>query len=138
LIDRFLLRERLVTCLSSFFGILALTLAAVGLYGVMSYSVTRRTIEIGIRAALGARATAIIWLVLRESLRMVLLGIAIGVPVALAATRLISSQLYGLGPNDPWVIGLAMILILAVSGLAGYLPARRAARVDPMVALRSE
>jgi predicted permease len=138
LIDRFLLRERLVSYLASFFGVLAVVLASVGLYGVMSYSVTRRTTEIGIRTALGAGRGDIIRLVLRETMSLVLLGIVIGVPAALAAARLASNQLFGLKPHDPWTIAAAIVVIVTVSCLAGYLPARKAARVDPIVALRTE
>jgi predicted permease len=138
LIDRALLRERLVTYLSSFFGILALALASIGLYGVMSYVVTRRATELGIRAALGARKGDLVRLVLKESMSLVLLGILIGVPAALAATRLVSSQLYGLKSNDPWTVSAAIAVIVVVAGLAGYLPARRAAGVDPVEALRAE
>ncbi len=127
-----------MTYISSFFGVLALLLASIGLYGVISYSVTRRTTELGIRKALGARTTDIIGLVLRESMGLVAIGVAIAVPSALVATRWVSSQLYGLKPNDPWTIAAGILILASVSCLAGYLPARRAARVDPVVALHSE
>src|SRR5262249_42396281 len=130
--------ERMITRLSSFFGLLALMLACLGLYGIMSYNVAGRTSEIGIRMALGAEARDVIWLVLRETLIMVSIGVAAGVPAMLGATRLISSQLYGLTPADPVSISLAILLLLAVATLAGYVPARRASRVDPMIALRYE
>jgi predicted permease len=131
-------RERLVALLSSFFGLFALMLASVGLYGVMAYSVTRRTREIGIRMALGARSGNVLWLVLRETLLLMVLGIAIGLPAALAATKLAEGLLFGLTATDPLTIALATFAMIAIAVLAGYLPARRAARVDPMVALRYE
>jgi ABC-type antimicrobial peptide transport system permease subunit len=117
---------------------LALLLACIGLFGIMSYSVARRTNEIGIRMALGAGRADVLRLVIREGLTPVLLGICIGLPAAIAGGRFISSLLFGLSPADPLTIVLATILLLAVAALAGYLPARRAARVDPMTALRCE
>jgi predicted permease len=131
-------QERLIAQLVSFFGVLALLLACVGLYGVMGHAVARRTNEIGIRMALGAERHSILWMVLRETLILVIAGIAIGVPVALAAARLVSTQLYGLSAADPLTLAAAVTLLVAVAALAGYLPARRASRVDPMVALRYE
>jgi len=133
-----LAQERLVARLATFFGLLALLLACVGLYGVLSYAVARRTNEIGVRMALGAQARNVLWLVLRETLFLVAIGIAIGLPVALAATRLIKGFLFGLSANDPLTIALAVSLMLAVAALAGYLPARRATKVDPMMVLRQE
>jgi predicted permease len=130
--------ERLIAKLSSAFGLLALLLACIGLYGVLAYSVSRRTSEIGIRIALGARPGDVRWLVLRESLLLILLGSAAGLAAALAAGRWISSQLFGVAPDDPLIFSLATISMLAVGTLAGYLPARRASRVDPMAALRYE
>jgi predicted permease len=137
-VEQSLIGERLIAMLSTFFGLLALILACVGLYGVMSYSVVRRTNEIGIRMALGAARRDVLRLVLQETMLLVALGIAIGLPVALASTRLIRNQLFGLEPNDPLTICAATLLMVAVSVSAGYLPARRASRVDPMVALRHE
>ena len=131
-------QERLFATLSSFFGLLAVMLAAIGLYGVMAYSVTRRRNEIGIRMALGAQRRDVIRLVLRESLLLVALGAGIGLATALATTRLISAQLFGLAPTDPLTITAATLLLLAVATLAGYLPARKAAQTDPMQALRDE
>jgi putative ABC transport system permease protein len=131
-------QERLIALLSSFFGLFALLLAALGLYGVMAYTVARRTREIGIRMALGAQTDGVLWLVLRETLLLVLIGIAIGLPVALAATQLIEGLLFGLTATDPLTIMLATSVMIVIAALAGYLPARRAARVDPMVALHNE
>ena len=136
--DQSLVQERLMAELSSFFGLLALLLACIGLYGVMSYDVARRTREIGVRVALGAEAIDVVRLVMRETLSLVVIGLVAGLIAALATTRLIASLLYDLTPNDPLTIGLAGLLLLTVAALAGYLPARRAARVDPMVALRTE
>jgi ABC-type antimicrobial peptide transport system permease subunit len=137
-IDESLIRERLITLLSSFFSLIALLLAALGLYGVMANAVARRTREIGVRMALGAQARNVLWLVLRETLFLVAIGIAIGLPVALAATRLIKGFLFSLSANDPLTIALAVSLMLAVAALAGYLPARRATKIDPMMVLRQE
>jgi predicted permease len=137
-IDESVSRERLVAMLSSFFGLFALLLASLGLYGVMAYAVARRTREIGIRMALGASAGNVLWLVLRETLLVMTVGIAIGLPAALGAAQLIAGLLFGLTPTDPLTITLATLLMIAISALAGYLPARRASRVDPMVALRYE
>ncbi len=124
--------------LCSVFAILALTIASVGLYGTMSYAVARRTNEIGIRMALGAERRKILGMVMRETLIMAALGVAIGLPAALAATRVISSMLYNLKPTDPLTIMVSASVMIAVAAFAGYLPARRATKVDPMVALRYE
>ena len=133
-----LLQDRLISKLVSFFGVLALLLACVGLYGVMAHAVARRTSEIGIRMALGARGNNIIWMILREVLSLVIAGLLIGVPTALFAGRFISNQLFGLNPSDPvTLIGAALTLTL-VALLAGFLPARRASRVNPLIALRYE
>jgi predicted permease len=137
-VDRSLVQERLVATLSLFFGLLALLLACIGLYGVMSYDVARRTHEIGVRMALGASSRQVLQLVLRESLLWVALGVAAGMGAALATTRWVESLLFGLRPHDPLAIGLAAIVLLAVAAIAAYLPARRASRVDPMAALRCE
>jgi len=137
-VEQSLIRERMIAMLSSFFGLLALLLASIGLYGVMSYSVVRRTNEIGIRVALGAARRDVLWMVLRESMLPVITGIAIGLPAAMASARLVRDQLFGLEPADPLTLCAAMLAIIGVAALAGYLPARRAARVDPMVALRYE
>ena len=137
-VDQSLAAEWLIMRLCSFFGALALLLACVGLYGVVAYSVTQRTGEIGIRMALGATEHSILWLVLRETTRVVVAGVVVGVPLAFASTRLVSAFLFGLTPTDPQTIALATLVLLAAAGVAAYLPARRAAAVDPIVALRCE
>jgi predicted permease len=137
-IDRSLVRERLMTRILSGFAGLALLLAAVGLYGVLGYAVTRRTNEIGIRLALGAARSTVLWSVLRESWALVAIGVALGVPAALALTRLLSSLLYGVTPTDPWVLGGVIACLFAVALAAAAQPAWRAVRVDPLVALRYE
>jgi putative ABC transport system permease protein len=137
-VDDIVFADRLVTFLSLCLGILAAALAAVGLYGVMAYVVARRTREIGIRMALGATRESIAGLILREVARMAGVGLAIGVAVALAADRLVASLLYGVQATDPLVFAVAVLLLGVVALLAGGLPARRAASVDPVVALRYE
>ncbi len=131
-------QERLIAQLVSFFGALALILASIGLYGVMAQGVARRTSEIGIRMALGARGGNIAWMILRETLYLVLAGLIVGVPAALAGARAISSQLFGLSAIDPLTLVSAAIVLSVVAMLAGYLPARRASRVNPLSALRYE
>jgi predicted permease len=131
-------KERLMATLSGFFGVLATVLATIGLYSVVSYTVARRRSEIGIRMAVGAQRSNVVWMVLREALLMVSIGVAIGVPVVLGLARFVSSLLYGLKPSDPLTISASVILLFVVAALASYLPARRASRVDPMVALRYE
>jgi predicted permease len=137
-IGRSLVPQKLVARLATFFGLLAVLLACVGLYGVMSYGVARRTNEIGIRMALGARGVSVLWLVLREALVLVVIGLTIGLVAASLVTKTAASLLYELKPNDPLTIALATTLLAVVAVLAGYFPARRASRVDPMVALREE
>jgi predicted permease len=137
-VNRSMAGQSLIARLSTFFGLLAAFLACIGIYGLMSYAVTRRTNEIGIRMALGAESSGVLWMVMRESLTLVGAGVAIGIPAALAAARLVSSVLYGLKATDPITITVSVLLMIAVAALAGYLPARRAAKVDPMVALRYE
>jgi predicted permease len=137
-IEKTVVMERLFARLTSLFGLLGLGLACVGLYGIMAYAVARRTREIGIRLALGAQRTNILRMVMREIALLIALGMVIGLAGALATTRLISSLLYGLEPTDPLTLISATLLMAAVVALAGYLPARRATKVDPMVALRYE
>jgi hypothetical protein len=137
-VDQSMGREQLISQLSSFFSLLALSLACIGLYGVMTYSVLRRTSEIGIRLALGAPMGRVLWMVLGESMLLLAIGVGLGVPLTLAATRLVRAQLFGLQASDPVTLMAAVLAIAAVTMLAAYLPARRAAKVDPMVALRYE
>ena len=137
-VDRPIATERLIAELSAGFGLLALLLAGVGLYGVMSYAVARRTREIGVRMALGASRGDVLWLVLRECLGLALAGVGCGLLLAAAATRLLSRFLYGLTATDPLTIAIATFVLVSVAILAGCFPARRATRVDPMVALRYE
>ena len=137
-VDSSLAVERLLALLSVLFGVLATVLAAIGLYGVMSYTVARRTREIGIRIALGADRSEVVAMVLREVALLTGLGIAVGLPGAYAIGRAAESQLFGLSPLDPVsLVGAAVVLAL-VGVLAGYLPARRAAATEPLVALRTE
>ncbi|HXA67523.1 MAG TPA: ABC transporter permease [Bryobacteraceae bacterium] len=133
-----LVTERLVATLSTGFGILATLLATIGLYGVMAYMVAQRTREIGIRMALGAASFNVLWLVMKEVLHLVAIGVAIGLPAAWALTRFAKSQLYGIQPNDALTIALATAGIALVAIFSGYIPARRATLVDPMRALRWE
>jgi predicted lysophospholipase L1 biosynthesis ABC-type transport system permease subunit len=130
--------ERMVAWLSAAFGGLATLLAAIGLYGVMSYAVARRTREIGIRMALGAERRAVLWLVLREVAVLAAIGLLGGLAVSAYATRFVQAQLFGLSATDPAALAAATGIIAGVALLAGYLPARRASSVDPMLALRTE
>jgi len=138
LVDDSLQTDQFIKQLATAFSLLALVLAAIGLYGLMAYTVSRRTKDIGIRLALGAEQGNVLWLILRETLVLVLIGIAIGVPLAVGGTRLMRSMLFGLGFADPVAILFATTLLTIVAALAGFLPAWRASRVDPMVALRYE
>jgi len=137
-IDNDILVDRFIATLSSFFGLLALLLAAVGLYGVISYGVTRRTREIGIRMALGAQQSSVLWLVMRRAGGLLMVGAVIGIPGALFATKLVTSLLYGVGAQDPLAVVGAALALIAVCAIASFLPARRATKVDPMVALRHD
>jgi predicted permease len=130
--------ERLLARASGFFGGIALLLACIGLYGIMSYSVARRTAEIGVRMALGAQRVNVVWLVLRETLLLIALGAVIGLAASLGLTRLITRMLFGLTPNDPIILAAALLLMMIVAAFAGYLPARRASKIDPLIALRHE
>jgi len=138
MIEEGLLRDRLMATLSALFGLLALLLASIGLYGILSYGVASRTKEIGIRMALGARSREVLSLVLREALLLVLVGVVVGLPVVFASTRFASTLLFGLTPTDPLSLAGAALLLFAVAFVAGYIPARRATKVDPLVALRYE
>ena len=137
-IDRGMDNERFISQLSTFFSLLALLLASIGLYGVMNYDVARRTNEIGLRMALGAQTGELLWLVLKESLALLGIGVAIGIPAALGVSRLLQNQLFGLRSYDPGTFATAIFMVALVTLLAAYIPARRAAQVDPMVALRYE
>lgn len=137
-LDDSLVQERLVASLSELFGFLALLLTCVGLYGLMAYTVNRRTGEIGIRMALGAERAGIARMILRETLLLVICGLAIGLPGAVIASRLIASQLFGLKPADPITFSVACLVIAAAALAASYVPSRRAASIDPMRALRTE
>ena len=131
-------QDKLTAQLVSFFGLLGLLLSCVGLYGIMAHAVVRRTNEIGIRMALGAERRNITWMVLKESLVLVVVGLAIGLPASWGAAKLVSNQLFGLSPSDPITLITAVTLLTLVAALAGYLPARKASRVDPLIALRYE
>jgi putative ABC transport system permease protein len=135
-IDKVLTLERTVASLSTWSGVLAVVLACVGLYGTMSFNVARRTNEIGVRLALGAGATGIRRMVLRETFVIIAAGLAVGLPLTFSAARLLKGQLFGLAPHDPTTMLLALIVLVTVTMVAGYVPARRASRVDPMIALR--
>jgi predicted permease len=137
-VDRSLSIERLVASLSAVFGALATFLAAIGLYGVMAFTVTRRTREIGIRMALGARRADVLWLVMREALLLIACGVAVGLPASFLLTRLVESQFYGVSARDPLTMAGALIGITIVALLAGYAPGKRAASIHPMEALRCE
>jgi ABC-type antimicrobial peptide transport system permease subunit len=137
-VDEALFNERMLALLSASFGLLATVLAAIGLYGVMSYTVSRRTREIGIRIALGAERITVVWLVLREVALLTVIGIALGLPGALGLSQLVRSQLFGIEPTDPVTLAIAASTLAFVGLLAGYIPARRAASVQPVRALRYE
>jgi predicted permease len=137
-VDASLSTQRLIATLSAFFGVLATLLAAIGLYGVMAYTVSRRTRELGIRVALGARRRSLLGLVMREVVLLTAAGVAIAIPIALALTRLVRTQLFGVQPTDALSIAAAAMVLIAVALLAGYIPAERATRVNPISALRYE
>jgi ABC-type antimicrobial peptide transport system permease subunit len=137
-VERTLMHERLLAVLSTAFGLAALFLVSLGLYGVVSQWASQRTREIGVRMALGATAGGVHWLVLRQAFAIVLLGVAVGLPAAMGAARLLEGLLFGVRPVHAPTLAGAALLMLAVAALAAYLPARRASRVDPMAALRAE
>jgi len=137
-LDETLGTERLIATLSAAFGALATLLAALGLYGVMAFSVARRTREIGLRMALGANRGTVVWLVMREALALLAIGLAAGIPAAWFLSRLVASQLYSVKPQDLGAAAAALIILSLVASGAGFLPARRASSIDPVVALRYE
>ena len=137
-LDETLLTDRLIASLSAGFGLLATVLASVGLYGVMAFVVARRRKELGIRLALGAERGGVIWLVMKEVLILLLIGLAVGIPVAIGLGRFVSAQLYGIQPNDPWIAVATVVLLATVSAAAGLIPAHKASRIDPILALRYE
>jgi ABC-type antimicrobial peptide transport system permease subunit len=138
LIERTIGSEILIAQLSSFFAGLALLLASVGLYGIMSYMVSGRTREIGIRMALGAQRSGVLWMILQEAAKLVAVGVVIGIPAALMGSRLLTTMLFGLRPTDPTSMVMVIGVLLVIALFAGYIPSRRATKVDPMVALRYE
>ena len=137
-LDDTLSTERLIAVLSAAFGVLATLLAALGLYGVMAFVVARRTKEIGLRMALGASQGGVVWMVLREALALLGIGLAVGVPCAFLLSRYVSSQLFGVKPTDVWTAAAALLILAGVAAGAGWLPARRASAIDPIKALRYE
>jgi predicted permease len=137
-VNRLLAQERLIAQITAFFGVMALLLACIGIYGLISYAVARRTAEMGIRMALGAPRASVVWLVLREAVALVMIGLAVGIPLLYAAARLATGLLFGVSASDPATLAATTVLMLSVAALAAYLPARRASRVDPLVALRYE
>ena len=137
-LDETLLTDRLIALLSAGFGLLATVLASVGLYGVMAFIVARRKKELGLRLALGAEPRSVLWIVMREVLLLLVIGLAVGVPTAIGLGRYVSSQLYGIQPNDPWIAIGTMALLTVVSAAAGLIPASKASRIDPILALRYE
>jgi predicted permease len=138
LVNATVVRERMVSSLCSWFGGFALLIAAIGLYGRLSYAVSERTGEIGVRMALGAAERHVVWMVLRDALTLTLCGIAIGVPLAVASTRIFSSLLFAVEATDAATFAMIVTVIVGVTSIAGFIPARRAAGVDPAVALRTE
>jgi ABC-type antimicrobial peptide transport system permease subunit len=137
-VQRQLGQDRMFATLASFFALLALLLGCIGIYGVVAYRMERRTAEIGLRIALGAQRADVLWLTMRETVMLLVGGVVIGLPVTMAATRLLKQFLFGLEPQDPTTIACATIILIAAGVLAGLLPARRAAHIDPMTALRRE
>ena len=137
-LDETLLTDRLIAMLSAGFGLLATLLASIGLYGVMAFVVARRRKELGIRLALGAQPGLVLWLVMREVMVLLAIGLAVGVPAAMALGRFVSTQLYGIQPHDPWIAGSTILVLTLVSAAAGLIPAHRASRIDPILALRYE
>ncbi len=137
-LDETLMTERLIALLSAGFGLLATLLAAIGVYGVMAFAVASRKKEMGIRLALGAQPGWVLWTIMREVLILLVIGLVVGVPSALALGKLVATQLYGIEPRDPWTAGVTIMILVAVAAVAGLIPARRASRIDPVLALRYE
>jgi hypothetical protein len=137
-LDETLLTDRLIALLSGGFGLLATLLASIGLYGVMAFVVARRQKELGVRLALGAQPTGVIWLVMKEVLTLLAVGLVIGIPAAIFLARYVASQLHGMQASDPLIAGATVALLAGVSVAAGLIPARRASRIDPILALRAE
>jgi len=137
-LDETLLTDRLIAMLSAGFGLLATLLASIGLYGVMAFVVARRKKELGIRLALGAQPGFVIWSVMREVLLLLAIGLVVGIPAAMALGRYVATQLYGIEPRDPAIAAWTVLLLTVVSALAGFIPAQRASRIDPILALRHE
>ncbi len=133
-----MVQERMMATLAGAFGVLALLLACIGLYGLMAYGVVRRTTEMGIRMALGAQGRRLIVMVVKDAMGLVAVGIAVGLPAAWIASRWMESMLFGLKPTDPTTVAGSVLVLLAAALIAAYLPARRASRIDPMTALRHE
>jgi predicted permease len=131
-------RERLLALLASYFGVFATLLACIGLYGLVSYGVTRRTAELGLRMALGAAPAAVRWMVVRDEAPTILAGALVGIAAAAAAAQTLRTQLFGVEPLDSKVVGAATLALLVMAFIAAYVPARRAARIDPIIALRRE
>jgi ABC-type antimicrobial peptide transport system permease subunit len=138
LINETINQEIIFARLCTVFSILALVIACVGLYGTVSYNVSRRTSEIGIRMALGARRPDVVTMILRQVVILAIAGLVIGIPTATALSKLVAGFLFGIQPNDPLALAIAVVILLASAVLAGYAPARRASRIDPMAALRHE
>jgi len=137
-VSNLIANDELISTLTSVFSALALLLAAIGLYGVMSYNVAQRTPEIGVRLALGARVQSVRWMILRESLMLLAIGVTVGLPLTITGTRSIQTQLFGLKAADPLTFGVAIAVISAMTVLATWIPATTASKVDPLVALRYE
>jgi predicted lysophospholipase L1 biosynthesis ABC-type transport system permease subunit len=137
-VDESTANQRLIARLSAFFGLLAAFLVCIGIYGLLSFAVARRPSEIGVRMALGARRSSVLWLILREVLLLVAIGIVLGAPVALAGNHLVVKLLYGLSPADPMSLLAAVGMLSVIAAFAGFLPARKASLVEPTVALRCE
>jgi ABC-type antimicrobial peptide transport system permease subunit len=131
-------QQRLFSRLAMFFGLLAALLVGIGLFGTLSYRVSRRSTEIGVRMALGAQRGRVLQMVMRESLQIAALGVALGIPLAMLTGHFMTSMLFGLEPYDKWTALASLVGVVAIGLVAGYLPARRAASIDPMQALRSE